>query len=1078
MKSLELQQKYLGDAPKAGFTLTGVTNDFPSGTQWIDDMKFVRLFEAAPIIDGKPNGLDVITRSYELQSMQYGRLCSIFSSSVCLIVDKEPEGPQYSYTQVAKKLKGRQHSYTQVVAFPNSEDRTAVESHEIKALLAFDDFMTEEKFWLLERHYSPKPISWEPPQVENDEKPAQLNEIQLALLCRYWRTASNRAFHQNSGLLECVCVVPAEEADEEQTIRLAKELCSGLLVPCLPKAVGNIVSMCAGGHMNKLGCYNPVALAVVVPEGELPEGPQYFDLHNNTFVPLTRDERDFIGAVTKGATSLHLEEIYQRYCAAVGNISREACTFMADYHVAFAVWYLENGRYNGSAEDAVGCLCALTNVLQVAHQLPPDLVDHLLAPLEACVYGSALKQEVVSGDNFKYLLVRAAEAPEEIVCEQMKLLALHERNRQKPSFAEAWPVTNISHERLGRVLEYILLNGYIDPPLGDKEREELCNPDFIGYCKEREPIAAAMVSYLRAYTDRHPEQGLFILPLSIQFLEGRDMLAQSLKLLLSSYTDTMPGQELLDGVKDARQYLDEKNQQLLAKYYLECFRKHRASPIDLKPVVEGIGADTTNGFCLVLDDERQRVGSQEPLSKENIKETLDAFGAFCQSPDTVRAEYVRMVDAVLDESLKTGTNRFQWLCQLQDLPWLMDAKTVHNRATDYMCRLAVATDKAPDNESFATVVGWLKSDGVTEEQKNSMNNMLDALLPQTRKYVCQTFGMFGSVENYPGLRKVLLESVQDLLVKYWSETDRYWESIEAIADGMRLGGLTLQEVVGNSEKVTSTGITLLTRIMFAADSQEQFRILTAECVSKPDSPFKTMWMQQLRSTYSMKYDQLFTACANIEEVRQLRSQAANLNLSSEIQSKEGYLNGQLALEAEQLLISRSTKQINNSRFYDDALYLTRRINQQRNGQTFYALRQILVALAQQYANCDAVGRLLMLLVPADTMEPREAAAYLLKHLVAWNDNLIRKPWADDHLYAVQTIANAICVLSRSDGDRAPLAQAFVDTLIGTEPYLRYTEQVRKNRKCILKNFPFLGKNGEAYDCNVANELKRWLGGNV
>ena len=1061
---MELQQSYLGDAPSVGFAQRSVTNNFPSGARWVDGMEIVRLYEAHPNTSGKPDGLNEITRSYELQSMQYGRLCSVFSCSVCHVQNEQ--------------LTTRQHSYTQVVAFPNKENHSATESYEINQLLAFDDFLTMEEFWRLGKNYTPEPILWEEPQATKSVQLAKLSEIQLALLCRYWRMASNRAFHMNSLPLECICVVPADGATEIQTIDLAKELCCQLLIPCLPKAVGNIVSMSAGMQIDALGYYNPTALAVLTHTGELTTGSRCFDLRNNDFQPLSQNESDFIRFVTAGKTSDLLEELFHRYCAATGNVSREACSFMADYHVAYTIWYLENSHYNGSSEDAVSCLRFLSNILVTAHRLAPELVDDMMAPLVNKVFTSDMKQEVVSADNFKYLLGNISKVTQQVANEQVKLLALHDKHRQEPSFLRAWPVSNPHHERLGQVMEHILLNGYIDPPMGEKERASLSNPAFISYCKEREPIAAAMAKYLRAYTDRYPDQGLFVLPLSTQFLDGRDVLSQSLKLLISSYTDKLPEQSLLDGMKVTEQYWDEENQALLAVYYLECFKKHRSSPMELKPVVDGIGADTTKGLCLVLNNEGQQAGRQEPLSKEKIIELFNTFFARCKNPNAVRKEYVGFVDAVLDESIHSGTNHFVWFCQVSDIPQLMEARDAHNRGIDYMCRLAVTTGKAPDDQSFAQALEWLKTDGITDEQKNMMNTMLNALQPQTRDQAYRTFGMFGNVANYPTLRQVLLESVQNLLIKRWNESGKYWESIDAIAGGMSLGSLKLQEVGEGNEKVTSNGMATLTKLMSVASNQEQFRILLEQGASKQNSPFKTMWDQQLRTTYCMKYNQLFTACANAEEVKRLHLQVSNLNLLNEVQGKEGYINGRLVLEAEDLLVARVRKQIDNYVFYQRTVSLSRYINQQKACQTFHALKRMVTLLAEQHANTDFVGKLLVLLMPADIMEPKEAAVYLLERMLVWNDDLIHKPWANENIQSVMAIANIIHNLSRSDGNRAPLAQAFVDTMIYSQPYSQYTDNVRKNRKKVLEHFPALNKGGDIYRQDLTRELRRWLGGNA
>ena len=1060
---MQLEWSYLGDAPSLGFaTVRQVTNEFPAGARWADSMKVVRLNNVEPVAAGKPDGLNEVTFSYELQSLQYGRLCAVFSNSVCAIAGGE--------------LAQRQHSYTQVVAFPNKAGCTAAESHAINQLLAFDEFLTKEEFWQMDKSFTLEPIQWEPPQAAACEKPAQLNDMQLALLCRYWRTASSRAFSLDNQPLECVCVAPAGVATEAEAIEQAKKLCSGLLIPCLPKAVSNITSISAGARVDMLGFYQPTALAVVVAGDEMPAGQRYFDMRSNAFQPLTQNELDFIRAVTGGVTSPGLEEMYNCYCAENGSVTREACSFMADYHVAFTAWYLENGRHNGSSQDAVSCLRSLSNMLQTVHHLSQNLADNMLAPLEAVVFGSGLKQEVMSADNFKYLLAQVTRAPQNVALEQMKLLALHEKHRQEPSFLKAWPVSNPNHQRLGEVMEHILLNAYIDPPINEKERDDLNKPSFIKYCKEREPVAAAMASYLRAYTDRYPEQGLFVLPLTKQFLEGRDMLSQSLKLLISGYTEQLPGKDLLDGVKSAEQYLDEGNQALLAQYYLECFRKHRAASAAIKPVVAGIGADTTQGFCLVLQDEARRAGTQEPLAKEQVKGLLDAFGAGCKNPGAVRAEYAAMLAAVLEESVTSGVDRFQWFCQAGDVPQLMEAKEAHRVGVDYLCRLALHTGRAADDQNFYTAIGWLKIDGITEDQKRSMNTMLDTLQPQTRDQANRTFGMFGSVETYPNLRKVLLESVRGLLVKKWNDTGRYWDSIREITDPMRLGNLTLKEVGEGDERVITHGTNLLTRHMSTAGNQEHFRLLIEEGASKPDSPFKVLWNQQLRVAYCMKYDQLFEACANIEEVKRLRLQTMNLNLVNDVQGKEGFLNARLALEAEDLLVSRARGQINNERFYHETVRLNRSINQQRPTQTFHTLRSILMTTAEQYANGQFFDRLLVYLLPADTMEPKDGAVYLMERMLVWNDEVIRKPWAEENLQQLQNVANMIKTLSWTDGNRPQLAQTFVDTLIYTEPYLQYTDRIRKNRKNILTYFPAMGEGGAAYGCAIAPELRRWLGG--
>ncbi len=1061
---MELQQSYLGDAPSVGFAQRSITNDFPSGSRWIDGMETVRLHEASPTTVGKPDGLNEITRSYELQSMQYGRLCAVLSSSVCLIEREQ--------------LFKRQHSYTQVVAFPNHVGSTAVENHAFNQLFAFDGFMKINEFWTLDKMYTPQPIEWQPPQAVFTEKNAQLNEMQLALLCRYWHMASNRAFHANTQPLECVCVVPKNATTEEEAIACGKELFMQLLAPYLPKAVGNIASMSAGVYLKTLGYYHPTALAVMVHEGELTSGSRFFDMRNNSYDHLTQNEADFIRAVVYRQPSSGLEEMYRRYCDIAGQRTRENCSFMADYHVAYIVWYLENSRYQGSAEDAVSKLRSLSNILKQSHQLTQEQTDAVMSHLEAVVFSVGLKQEIMSADNFKYLMVQVTKAPDHVAKEQMKLLALHEKHRQEPSFLKAWPTSNLNHQRLGEVMEYILMNGYINPPLGEKERDDLAQTNFIKYCKERAPVANAMGTYLRAYSNRYPEQGLFMLPLTKQFLEGGDMLAQSLRLLTAGYTEQMPDQTLLEGIKSAEQYMDENNQELLAEYYLECFRKHRSAPLAIKPTVDSIGSDTTRALCLVFADEAQKAGQQQPLSKEKIKETFDTFARHCKNPETVRSQYLVMVKAILDQSIQSGQNRFEWLCQNAELTQLMDVRSAHRMAADYLCSFACSTNKAADDQSFAAVTEWLKADGIVNEYAAHMNTMLDRLQPQTRNQALRTFGTFGSVEQYPNLRKVLLEGVREHLIKRWDETGKYWEAIDNLAGFMRLGNLSLQEVGTGDERVTSRGITLLTRIMSTTENQEDFRILLEKGASRPESPFKMLWFQQLRTTFCMKYNQVFSVCTTAEDVRRLHLQVNNLNLANEIQSKEGYQNGRMALAVEELLIQKSRNQIDNRSFYERSIQLSRYINQQRSTQTFFALRNIMVNLAVQYGNCDFHSKFLILLLPSDTMEPKQAAAYLLENLLTWNDDILRKPWADENVVQIQKIAYIIDTTSRRDSNRIELAQAIVDTLVYADPYQKYTERIRKDRKSILTYYPDMNNGGNVYTRAHAPEFRRWLGGNL
>lgn len=114
-------------------------------------------------------------------------------------------------------------------------------------------------------------------------------------------------------------------------------------------------------------------------------------------------------------------------------------------------------------------------------------------------------------------------------------------------------------------------------------------------------VRTVMADYIRQAGKRHAENTLFMLPLSIQYLNAQELLTQTLALLRNARVDTLPDNAMCMDIRASWQHSTAEHVVLLEEYYVECIKRHLDSLDTLGDVVGAIGVDVSHTLCLFYD---------------------------------------------------------------------------------------------------------------------------------------------------------------------------------------------------------------------------------------------------------------------------------------------------------------------------------------------------------------------------------------------------------------------------------------------------------------------------------------------
>ncbi|MBE5779809.1 MAG: hypothetical protein E7331_10840 [Clostridiales bacterium] len=1058
---MDLQQSFYGDAPRVGFGRRAITSNFPSGISWIEYTENnIRLENVTPNISGKENGVYEANGAYELQSLNFGKLAAIRSSS--------------SYAINNGRMNGRQHDYTQIVAFPNEEGLSCADCWEPEQLVDFQNFMSVEDFWDIRSDYTPAPISWDPPAKTGRTPAVTLSEMETALLCRYWQAASRRVFPFAEIPTDTVFLTLSDAKNDTEVIEQAKNFITAVLVPGLPRSVFNILSVSAGISPKGATKCKPTALAVLLPlEAGDSSHPSVFDFRKGSFVKLSSMEANFMADMVAGKISPSLMSMYKRYCEKITPVSQAACPLMADYHVAFCAWYLDNQLHKGNVQEALQSFSTLFKLLVLSHKLTLDQAEFIASELEEKLYSTIDYQDApYSKENFVFLLERVSRTPAPIAKKQMALLASHQRQKLAPFFLEPWPVNNTNYERLAEVLKYILFESYLENGISESVRNFLMNKGFVAYCKSQPCLHKSMEEYLVAYSKKHPDQGLFMLPLSVLFLDGYNVLGQSIRLLRAKYTENLPDKTICDSVSKSFSFLNDENKAELNQYFLDCFHAHRSNPAPLSETVRGLATDTTEALCMIFHDETQHVNTQEPLSAQQITLTMNVFGPHCTNKEAVVDAYRNMVLAVLDHSFTTGINRFPWYCETASLANMLDSRYVHFTGIKYLCQYCSAVGNIPEKAHYDTICGWLKAENLNPELQNTIKSTLETLMPASEEYARGSLNLLGSVQLFPKLRELLITMTKETVMRSWGSTGKYWSTLESAQVMMSMGNISYRELA--DEKTVQHARVLLQNMMSAADNRSRFHELYNAGIQHSSNPFYAYWNEALNAAFCERYNLLFADCRSLSDVTDLHEFAKTLGVIPKLQTAPAYINTLLILETQNLLHTQEPV-FNNNKLLTAVLDLAKRILPQASTASYEVVVNIVTTLTEEkIAGIDFVRSCILLLLPANIRSNTMDANYFLLKRFVWDRTLTKKPFADENLEVFQKLLFVFELLDRSDVIGTNMCESMCYTLINRAPFSEYTEKVRADKANLKLCFPGVFAKKSSVKTYISQHAVRWL----
>lgn len=1072
---MQLAQVFQGDLAEKGFLPRPVASPgFPSGVFWIDNMRSPRLCQVTPDLKTARQGLNVASSAYEVQPLNFGELSVVYSAIVFAFNDGV--------------MNGRQHQFTQVVYFPNSKDMTAAECLPIQTLLGFDKFLKPDEFWQSKEYQAPiidYDCEYRQPQYSNS---TQLDNLYKALLCRYWRACSLRMFPLPNETMQPLYIIPEAATTFEETIQRGKELLENTLVPYLPLEARNIISMSAGVRNQDAIRFAPTAMVVLLLSGEadIPSRENIFDLRYGRFIELDALQADFINDTISQLNSKPAPEILELYgCFCGEQQSTASCTFMADYRVRYAVWYLHNRRYNGDGNSAVGMYRTLFNALLTAHRLQLETIDSMLRSLEDHVFCDDLRVgNGLSEENLQFLFQRVARVSDCAAKGQMMLLASHQKLVGDPVFLRVWPLDATNMERMGKVLLEILMQSYMTVDISQTQRDKLGNQGFCDFCHApgNEPVFDAMRMFLNSFNQEFPSKTIFMMPLSKKYLNPTEIMKCSLQMLDHEYSQNLPDSSICDIIRDSRSYLIgvPDNEELLSQYLLHAYIAHRNNPGELSDMLKQLSIDGTQGLSRILNWETDNVAAQPPLTPEQIHQLLNAFAPVVGDKDTIHADYRSMLKRVLEQSIENADYRYTWLQQVGGIMKLVSDDDVCNISAHY-----VATYGARHGCAMVhSEVLLLADKALQPDSQNRLKQMLNDQLQSDNSQVAQslaknTWGKFGVMPRettedgkalYDVLREYGLECARKQLISDFDTTGNYWGSINRGNEYIMPAKFSIDDL--DSDDVKNGAKNLLTNITRSLLDPSAYDKVYQDLEKRANYGVFYRWARQtICVEFTQRFNGLFESCTLTSDVSLLERLCDLMHVKSDVQPTDAWQHIQMMHSCNSFIGKPSLVGL---------CELLDRLKLLRNcagSQTLCNMLHIMIdkATKNKTINYDNACLLLMVKVCAHRhgCQPIELLSYF-----QWEVSLIKNPLNPNNLDRLVLINYLLYITEYLDSklsqSSTPITDAFLHVLVHEGVYAEYTNSLRRMPKKLGRLLPSIRDGDFGDSLRFRNNLERWL----
>ncbi len=1071
----------IGDSPSQGFNLSIDSPGFPKET-WATGLKSIRASVTAPFSNAPVDSKVVeLHRTYELQSLRFG-LISVINSAVGFM-----------------KMHGsRPHGFTHVVALaPEREGEIATDSSSYSQWLSYDAFLSMRDFWgitaqtsaMEARPFTPPPaIRWAWP----DALPSGMQE---ALLFRYWRTATLRAFGVKQNATEAEKVInPLEvclgaETAYTQIIQSAKAFFGAVIASQLPLPVHNILSISAPvSGLAPLTPFHPTAMVFLYPEANIPVSERLFDLRTGAFVPLSEKELRFAQMVMQGKQPAFLAELYQRYARLTGCPSQAHCTFMADFDIAWLLYRLETEKL--TPQELFTVWRELSGHLSLRHGLSASLRDDALVSIEnhiVALLGEGTASDFslkLSTEDVRFVLKKALFAPQALANQECVILERHQRARQQPFIATVLNEIQFSDpaqlQRGSDLYRTILENAYVTPLLAQPERDLLSSAGYLKLCEQYPPLKAATAQFVSKVLETHPESSLFMTPLSTHFGDGFTALRRSLLALTQSGSVTLPDEGTCRDIGRALKFLNDENRALLVRYHVDCFMQHLKELKLVEPVFKAIGFDLTEPLCGIFEAcTANQPTLDEPLNAEQIQQITIALLPQVPGKDRVQKSLLDYIAAVLQRSFDSQQDRFLWLCQIDAQGILLSRETRQNIATKYYCEYYSEFLLTPPSAAYQNLFQWLSANNAPfiAKHADAILRLYDNLGEEGLQQLRPLLPFFTDTSAAPYVNSVLLKKCQKDLMAAWTEKADFWEGLEAQRPQWNKGRFTAAQLFVS--EVNEAAAQVLAKQATALRSPRGYSSACQQRDRQPDDAFRAFWDRTISDAFVRQFDVLVAEqCKSFEDITLLKQLITQMRASNQLQGSAACRGIDAVTDVKQFIESE-LQQLSDPQLIEQAqkkIALLLAVGDMRM-PWYKKLRNILkeyffVANRAELKRLSlrkkaAVGLLCTATAPGQFMGKE-----FLMLFDAWDEKTLQKPFAEENLPLFATVSALFGLLQQY---HLKYPEVLCDALQG-ETFDEYTRAVRKNRKQLALYCPWLTSGWKKHPTSFepTKALVRWL----
>lgn len=1065
--------RIIGDPPSRGFGSDIASVGFPGGS-WAAKVIDRRLppLGGIPFFDDQliPMGKAMeVQRAYELQSLDFQRVAVAFSA------EGMPAGS-------AGATSGRPHGYTHIVALAGEEGDTFTAGSP-EEWLCYDQFMQLDAFWDLRGDEATmETTEWQPPPEISFAWDQSLPQgLQEALAFRYWRSATTRAFDSDNAALRPVRLCLSQERMARRIIEDAKAFFAACILPTLPGAARHILSLSVPVAARYLQKFVPTALAVLYPENVLgPADEMLFDLRSGAFQPLSTLEHAFARQFMQGEMPRTLLEIYARYAVLPNARAVQDTPFMADFDVAWILFRLENDRL--SRAQAVALWRELHQLLGQRHGFYDEQIDALTAGLEG-TWLDAREQLVLTAEDLTFVLGKALRATDEKLSKRYTALAAtHHRSGDLPVFAqvinESMLRSACSDQRICEVFQTIMLEVYVQSPLGETQLAGLSSDSFAALCNTYPSLKQAMRSFTEAFIRTNPDCALFIMPLSVRYLEKTTALRHALVLLNEAYVQALPSSFICERIRNASSAFDSFNRKLYSSYLFKAFCAHVQ---DVQPLVEAARTmmqDTSDALMNILDPQALKAaGMALPLDNRQLDKLLEGLLPLAVSNTTgVHAALLQYVEKMLEEAKTAQKTGLNWLLGADGRNCTLGEEERRDAGVRHFVAYYTDAYTVPREEEFSLVLSWMHAAVANDKKRweDTLKPLYEALNETGRRQLEQLIPHFVDTSAFPYVRSVHLAMLRGELIQRWTAGSGYFAAIAPQrARSWTVGSFAAEEIL-QDPAVEHIANSLLSHQYAQLTTTVHFETADQKIREQPQDCFAELARQTLISRFRQHIDHLICNQPTLAQAYAVIRLGERIGAVSDdrqyavwciqtIRQAESFIHGGLKEQAENDLASSVCQQI-------------RSVAELGKSEVPEHLKQLLYREMESSGTFSQLSwrrRMAAAMIVAAMPDGFFRTGCVLK-LLPFDKRFFKQPFDETQL---PLLSQVVALFTWTGALHPNYPHVLLNALL-QDDYSTYTSRVRAQRREAERLFPWLKNKSLRTLARVPQELVEWLTGNA